>query len=71
MCLQAIAHITVLVGVCYRMLKPVKTVLSRRNKKKKGNIIPLVRKVHVQSSFRANDSLESDRITRKFMFFSQ
>ena len=24
------------------MLKPVKTVLARRNKKKKGNIIPLV-----------------------------
>ncbi|KAH3891016.1 hypothetical protein DPMN_015107 [Dreissena polymorpha] len=31
----------VMVGVCYRLLKPVKTVLARRNKKKKDNPIPM------------------------------
>ncbi|KAL4223710.1 N-alpha-acetyltransferase 25 [Mactra antiquata] len=38
---EAISHLCVLFGVCYRMLKPVKTVLSRRNKKKKENILPI------------------------------
>ncbi|XP_053375039.1 uncharacterized protein LOC123533873 [Mercenaria mercenaria] len=38
---ETVSHICVLLGVCYRLLKPVKTVLSRRNKKKKGNTIPM------------------------------
>ena len=39
---ETVSHLCVLLGVCYRMLKPVKTVLSKRNKKKKSNMIPMV-----------------------------
>jgi hypothetical protein len=39
---ETVSHLCVLLGVCYRMLKPVKTVLSKRNKKKKSNTIPMV-----------------------------
>ena len=40
---QAVCHVCVMAGVCFRMLKPVKTVLTRRNKKKKDNPIAMVR----------------------------
>ncbi|XP_052801736.1 N-alpha-acetyltransferase 25, NatB auxiliary subunit-like [Mya arenaria] len=38
---EVISHVCVMTGVCYRMLKPVKTVLTRRNKKKKDNPLPM------------------------------